>query len=325
LNTTIKIKQDCYAEDVIQSDVNLECLVGTGLKADKLNKRFADVIKRISHFIKPLIAIDKPSPSYKADKTISLLYPKVLNAEIIEINLPKEISIYPGPGEVQAILKPKFMSHKSKNGKLLLINYSESHEEFELLNKISNIYPTQIKYFNFRNQTNNSIEELELRNYLDWADLILLGESNSDSITNKLLLNYILQNCKSKLLITPSAKEIIEDVNLTKLQEKLIIFESKSISSNTNESSFKDLAININSNIINLAVKPQIYSSTGDFRLDISNKLFNPDLRKLFIYLSAILSSKNDMWLSIRATNFLLTQIDTLDQIDRIGDIIENI
>src|SRR5690606_11467260 len=54
----IKLSQDIYAKDIPNGDLIIEALCGTGLDGDGLYKRSADILKRIVHFSKPIIAID---------------------------------------------------------------------------------------------------------------------------------------------------------------------------------------------------------------------------------------------------------------------------
>jgi len=57
------------------------------------------------------------------------------------------------------------------------------------------------------------------------------------------------------------------------------------------------------------SVQSYLYSSFGEFRLDITGKLYNKEFQQDILNLTAVLSTKNDMWLSLRAADFMLVRI----------------
>lgn len=113
----LSVKQDCYAADIENHKVIVECLVGTGITG-KFKQRMVDVIKRVTHFRQQMVAIDVPVPGYTWDLSLSIMYPKTPDAEVIDVGMPAEVEQFVGPGEVQALFSPRRDSYKSQNGKI---------------------------------------------------------------------------------------------------------------------------------------------------------------------------------------------------------------
>ena len=122
-------------------------MVGTGLEKEVLNKRYKDVVARFSHFNSKIVAVDVPCPHYSPDTTLSLMYPKVENAEVIAIDIPAELEKYCGPGEKEFLWKPKRISHKAKNGQI--IYFSTDSKLNDVVNKSASSYETSAALFNF--------------------------------------------------------------------------------------------------------------------------------------------------------------------------------
>lgn len=314
----LTLKQDVYAENIVSTDVVIECLVGTGFTGDKLNKRFNDVIKRVSHFKKTTIAMDIAAPSYKPDKTISLIYPKTNDAEVININLPRELTMYPGPGEIEVLFKPKKHSYKVKNGRLVYI--SQSTENLERLVKYASDYYVHINVFllcennlKFDKEFVTILKDEDLEENILAADVIFLDDFNTDSILSKGLVNEVLKYSDKKFVLSQSSLSFINAESLKTLEQKLFILDKTNHEIfNTNakgEKGYKRISVEYKSNLIIPSVQSYLYSDTGEFRLDISGKVFNKDFQKELLTLSAIFATKNDIWLSLRAADFMLVSI----------------
>ncbi|MEP7103633.1 MAG: NAD(P)H-hydrate epimerase [Candidatus Dojkabacteria bacterium] len=311
----LTIKQDCYAKDITQGDVTLECLIGTGLVGEKLNKRFGDVIKRVSHFKKSIVALDVPIPSYSPDLTISLLYPKTKSAEVIEISLPKELQIYPGPGEFEALFRPKTHSYKVQNGRLLYVFNSEHSEELESIINFAEDYHVQIYVYSPNEVKPNKkivvVKEEELDEAIALADSIYLGEFDKTSLLNRALVLEILSYKFRKYIFNKSALRFISPEVLSKIPEKLFILE-KDIACKIDPKSVKGskrIAIEFKASLIVPSIQSYLYSDTGEFRLDLTGKLFEKKLQQELLNLAAVLSTKNDIWLALRAADFMLVNL----------------
>ncbi len=314
------IKQDCYAEDIDSADVILECLIGTGVKGDKLNKRFNDVIKRVSHFKKKTVAIDIAAPSYKPDLTISLIYPKTADALVVEVQLPKELTMYPGPGEAEALFKAKKHSYKVKNGKLLYIFNSDSYKNLERLVRYAQDYYVHLYIYKpvevtleLDKSVCTVVREEDLDEVVEFSDAIFLDEFSNSSLINRALTSEVTKNNSKKFILSNSAIELLEVSSIKTLSEKVfildkIVLEKFNILSR-GEKGFKRIAVEFKANLIIPSVQSYLYSDQGDFRLDLTGKLFNKDFQQELLCLAAVLSTKNDTWLSLRAANFMLVSI----------------
>ncbi|MEO6729476.1 MAG: NAD(P)H-hydrate epimerase [Candidatus Dojkabacteria bacterium] len=311
------LKQDCYAEDITSTDVVIECLIGTGLVGKKLNKRFGDIIKRISHFKKITLAIDAPSPSYKPDLTISLIYPKTQDAEVVNIDLPKELTMYPGPGEVEVLFKAKKHSYKAKNGKLLYIYNSDTKTNLEKIIRYSEDYYVHVNIYSLKSNPKqlegeniSYINEEDLEESIISSDTIFLDEFSGESLLNKAIISEILNYTDKKFILSNSSIRFIPEEKLKPIKEKVFILNKDTLSIDTKgEKGYKRTAIELAANIIVPSIQSYLYSNTGEFRLDISGKLFNKELQQELLCLTAVLSTKNDIWLSLRAADFMLISL----------------
>lgn len=311
ISDKLTIKQDAYAEDIVSTDVILDCLVGTGIIGEKLNKRFGDIIKRISHFKKERVAIDIGSIGYKPDFTISLIYPKTQDAEVIEVFLPKELLMYPGPGEVEVLFKPKKHSYKVKNGKLLYIFNTDNPKDLEKLTQYSQDYLVNLITYSPKN-THESISDHELSDSIDSCDTLFLGDFEN-SLVNRALINEVLKFKDKKFILSKSVLDLINIEILKNLKEKIFILDKNNISKfnigDKSDKGYKRIALEYKTNLIVPSVQSYIYSANGEFRLDLSGTLFNNAAQEDLLCLVATLSTKNDMWLSLRAADFMLVKL----------------
>jgi NAD(P)H-hydrate epimerase len=333
----LELKQDAYAQDIDQSDLNIECLAGTGFQGDKLNKRFADVIKRISHFTKPLIAMDVPVPSYTPDKIYSFIYPKTKDAVVIPVNLPTDANLMCGPGEVQALLPAKLKTHKSKNGKLLIIQDDEVNSEIIL--KTAKEYATEVEFYNINSSSIN--EDNKLESVIDEFDVILFKDIERNNIKTKALVNYIISTfSKKKFILSGKTLELINKENLNSLENILLIPDRTSIDSlldekvniSNVEGVLKRYSKRHSLNIIMLGSTTLLFNADGEFKLDKNNIAYIPSLRDVLITLIAAFYTNNDIWLSMRAATFLINRLliiqlqnkeEILKLIKKISEIIE--
>lgn len=326
--TNIKVQQDCFADDIKQPDVLVECLVGTGLVGEKLNKRFLDVIKRISHFNSKLIAIDKPAPSYKPDIVYSLIYPKTVDAEVIEINIPKELTLYPGPGEVDALVKPKSSTYKTKNGKLLYVCNTSDISELELILKVAKTYLVNVLIYNLhKNFEPKDISKL-LTNYeiindskLDEAiletDTIFFGNFDETSLINRALIYEVMRYKGRKYVLFGDSINYINPNDLTDYQQLAIIPLKDQVQKFLKSGgSLRSVANDYRSCFVELGLRTTIYSNTGDLRFGTSGSLIKKSNQDFLSILIAVLSTKNDIWLSMRAGLFLTELLVSKEKVE---------
>lgn len=207
---TINIKQDAYAKDIQTSDIIIEALVGSGIKG-KLNKRFADVIKKISKMKAKKIAIDSPAPGYTPDETWSLITPKRKNAKTFDIGLPKEVETHIGPGEIEFLYQPTKNSYKSKNGEVLVIGGSETFHGAPLLaiqaasKFVGSVFfytsPENREFVNsIKSQYSEfiALKDTDLEKYAEYVDVILAGPGLQETLPNQAILTSLLNKYPEK-------------------------------------------------------------------------------------------------------------------------------
>jgi NAD(P)H-hydrate repair Nnr-like enzyme with NAD(P)H-hydrate epimerase domain len=296
----VTFHNDCYAQDIEQSDVNIEALIGTGAKGDKLNKRFHDVVKRISHFQNPIVAIDMPAFHYTPDLTISLNYPKTYDAEVVKLTNAMEYLHNVGPGDLAEIWNPNNTSHKNKNGKLLWIG--QEKENFELCKSLANDYlVTTIGICISKSSENiqiNLLKEekdnfsLNIAELADWADHIIIDYINF----NDLFINTILEKLKSKYL---SKSTFSYNINSQDAIPTICIFDEKNIRY-TKGFSLRALAdAHKDSVIISFGSKILTYYQ-DQFKFVDKNIKFQKNLKLGTIYQSSIYATKNAPWTAVR-------------------------
>lgn len=328
--SSLKIKQDAYAEDVVQEDVVVECLVGTGLIGDQLNKRFRDIIKRISHFKSQLIAIDKPAPSYAPDIVYSLVYPKTTNAQVIDINIPKDLTIYSGPGEVEALFKPKRSAYKSKNGKILYITNTEKLDSIERLLRIADAYLVNVYIYNpNRNFESKNISKLltnyeviddnKVDEYIGISDSsIFWGDFENMNILNRALITEILRYKGTKQVLFGDAIDYVHPNSLNGYTDLLVMpdQEQKVKFLDKGNSSIRRLASENKYLFSEFGLRSTIYSSKGELVFDRSGIFIKAQYQKFLAMLSAVLGSKNDLWLAAKAGLFLTEQLQSQNKLN---------
>lgn len=305
------IKQDSYSKDIEQSDVVIECLSGTGFEGDKLNKRFSDVVKRISHFDSRLVAIDVPVPSYTPDIVYSLMYPKTENAITIEMELPKELGLYCGPGDAKYLFEPKLFSHKKKNGKLLYISNTSNTEDIQTAAQIAEQYNVQLSVYNPFNSVNyKNVEPIDHKD-LDLAiaatDSIIFGEFDDVSLLNRGLINEIIEYKGRKYIFGSNALNFFDLDKLKSFPDAVVLLTKNEILELKGQHiSDKRLAVEFGVDVASIGMQTALYNKEGEFKINVSPLSAKSYYKSLLSSLVAVLSTKNDFWLSIKAAVFLL-------------------
>jgi NAD(P)H-hydrate repair Nnr-like enzyme with NAD(P)H-hydrate epimerase domain len=309
INKDIRIVQDCYSKDIVKSDIIIECLVGTGLEGTKLNKRFFDVIKRISHFESKIVAIDIACPHYTYDSTYSIMYPKSSDARTIEIDIPTELELFCGPGEKSLLFKPKQFSHKNKNGTVLYM--SQNNQSDILIEEEAKEYTTNLYKFHFESsEKSENLNSSDLSSIISEANTILIGDTDEDIISFA-TLNYILDTYKDKTIILFGNS--LNIVNLEHLKNRpnvlLVlnrfnipeIFKTKNSNNLPIEGKLKRFSIETGINILLLGTQIYLYSPSGTMKMiRNTNATTNDDQIRLIAKIGTY-SAVNDLWLSMRA------------------------
>lgn len=314
LYSNLTIKQECYAQDIIQTDVIIEALVGTGIDGSKLNKRFHDCINRISHFKSKIVAIDIPAPSYTPDYVLSLNYPKVDTAITIEIPESKDASFLCGPGEVKQLFNAKQKTHKAKNGKVLYISSADSPDEFEGIKHTTKAYSCDLYIYNFNSELKsvkglNFISDLDVLKYYEEADSVIFGEIKEKSVININLVRYLIKlNPSKKMVFTWQIEDILDGfTDFEMLKESVVILNRSSIDNALKNYgvSEKSLSQVMQTNIFFGGFQNTLYSRDGEYKVNINPKLTQEKSTKILSNICAALLTKNDAWLSLRSSVFL--------------------
>lgn len=310
----LSIKQDCYAEDIVQGDVNIEALVGTGIEGTKLNKRFQDCINRISHFKSKLVAIDIPAPGYNPDLVISLNYPKVDNAVTIEIPESKDASLLCGPGEVKFLFNSKQKTHKLKNGKILYVSSTQNNNEFEGIQNAAKNYSCDLYIYNFNSSLKelkgyNFISDLDIEKYYNEGDVIVIGNIEEKSLINLNLIKYLIGLDKSKkFVLTWHILEIVESFKeLEFLKNSILLLNRPTVEEGLKSYDISERSLSqvTQTNIFFAGFQNTLYSKDGDYKININPKLTTESSVKSLAHICTVLLSKNDAWLALRSSVFL--------------------
>ncbi|MCA9385973.1 NAD(P)H-hydrate dehydratase [Candidatus Dojkabacteria bacterium] len=321
---------DAYAKDIIQKDVSVECLLGTGIQG-KLHKRFHDVIVRLTKQRTKIVAVDVPAPGYNPDFSISLLYPKSAQATVVDIGMPKEVDLYAGPGEVKALTIPKEHSYKSQNGELLVFGGSDQFHGAPLMamKAASKLIGSVFYYTTPENRmvaqdmkTGLSefimVDDNSLEKYANYANAFLIGPGLEDNLPTKALVSTLLRNFPEKpvvldayaisvatdkgllknRILTPHRGELrhlFGDENIQKLGEKGL------------EGKLKRFAVENECYIILKGHTDILFHKNGTVVL---NKSGNQGMAKggtgdVLAGIIAALLTKNDPWTSMKAGTFV--------------------
>lgn len=310
----LKIKQDCYADDIEQSDINIEAMVGTGLDGLKLNKRFQDCINRISHFKSILVAIDVPAPSYTPDLVISLNYPKIDNAITIEIPESKDVTYLCGPGEVKFLFNPKSKTHKLKNGKVLYVCSTTDTNDLEKISKTAKSYACDLYIYNFNSTLKehkglNFISDLEFEKYYADVDSVLIGDIEESSVINTNFVKYIINTDKSKkLVLTWHILDILDSfAYLEELKDSILIMNRSTVDNALKYYGISERSLSqvTQTNIFFAGFQNTLYSKDGEYKINVNPKLANEVSLKTLSNIASVLLSKNDPWLTLKSSVFL--------------------
>jgi NAD(P)H-hydrate epimerase len=210
-------------------DIVVDCLFGTGIKG-KLRKPYPTIIKKLNQLKAEKITIDLPSPGFKPDVYLSMMFKKNKNAHVIDIGYPKKLKNLIGIGEFKVLNKPKENSHKGNNGRLLIIAGSKKYHGAPVLavKTISKI--VDLVYFSSVRENLKLLEKMKLKSsefisvkFKDLKSLlankkinaILIGPGLEVNPENKKLLkDLIAKNHKQKFIFDAGAFEIFKEKNL---------------------------------------------------------------------------------------------------------------
>ncbi|MBD3363228.1 NAD(P)H-hydrate dehydratase [Candidatus Dojkabacteria bacterium] len=331
-NEVIKLKSDAYSKDIVQADISVECLVGTGIKG-KLHKRFHDVIVRLTKQKTDIVAVDVPVPGYNPKFAISLMYPKVDKAKVVNIKIPKEAETYTGPGDIKILEVPKENSYKSQNGELLI--YGGSHQfhgaPLMAMKAASKLVGSVFFYTNpenreVANKVKTELDEFilindnDLEKYANYADAFLFGPGLEGNLPTKAIISSLLRKYPDKPTIldayaisVASEKQLLKNKILTPHRGELrhMFGDNKYLRKyNTPkilEGRVKRFAVENECFIILKGHTDVLFHKEGTIAL---NKTGNQGMAKggtgdVLAGILGGLITKNDIWISMRAASFI--------------------
>lgn len=237
-------KENCSASDIpLDTDILVECLFGTGIKG-KLKEPYASIIKKMNRSKGPKVSIDAPPPGYQPDLVISMMYPKVPGAIVVDIGYPKNLAQKIGIGEVKVLQLPKPASHKGDNGRLLIIGGSEQYHGAPLYSIRIASKIVDLIYFSSVPQNNALVEKMKSKSCefitiprqqviqsAKKVDAVLIGPGMGANLEAKNLINNLLENNQDK--------KIILDADALKLADPKLLNPNCIVTPHTNE--FKSL------------------------------------------------------------------------------------
>ncbi len=332
-NGNLIVKQDVFAETVEDHDLFLECLTGVESKS-KLTKRFADIIKRIVRFKGKKVVIDSPVPGYKWDYSISLTYPKTSEAVVVNVGMPKEVDLYTGPGEVKVLEKPQKETHKTQNGKVLIIGGSDIYHGAPLMAAMAASKLVGEVYFYSTPENKTLVESMksqlpefitvsenELEKYMEYADVLLIGPGLEDNLLNRALVKYLLEKYpdKKKVIdayaISMVDKDLLKGSVLTPHRGEIrhLFPGEDSFLRNTKtggdavEGRLRRFVKETGAYVILKGHVSLLFGPEGEFKM---NKTGNAGMAKggsgdILSGIIAALATKNDLWLSLCAGAFI--------------------
>lgn len=213
IRAELNLIQDAYAKDFDSCEIVIEALLGTGINGI-LRKRFKDVVNKIARLHAYKIAVDIPVPGYKADLILSLITPKRKTAKTLDIDLPREVDEYVGPGHLKFLYTPPKNSYKGINGELLIFGGSELFHGAPIMAiKAASKFIGGV--FFYTNPVNRdliskqktelqefiTLREQDLEKFANYSNVILIGPGLEENLSNKALITYLLNAFPEKLFV----------------------------------------------------------------------------------------------------------------------------
>ncbi|MBD3280407.1 NAD(P)H-hydrate dehydratase [Candidatus Dojkabacteria bacterium] len=327
----LNVQQDCYAKDIVNSDIVIEALLGSGAKG-KIRKRFADIVKKIVRMKALRVAIDVPVPGYVPNETWSLITPKRKKAKVLDIGLPKEVEDHVGPGDIKFMYEPSKDSYKSKNGELLILGGSETFHGAPLLSIMAASKFVGSVFFYTVPENRKFIDRLkseycefialkdkDLEKYAGYVDVVLAGPGLEEDLINQSLLTQLMNKYREKVFVLDAYAISMVNPDRNKLNKRGFkntiltphrgelrhIFDETKLTGL--EGKLRRFAKENECNIALKGSTDMLFSSDGVMKF---NKTGNPGMAKggtgdVMAGLIAALACKNSAWEAMKAGTFL--------------------
>lgn len=302
-------------------DVVVDCFFGTGIQG-KLREPYAGIVQKMNKLKGAKVTIDLPTPGFKEDFVISMMFPKSANAVVVDIGFPEEIKNKTGVGEVKILHKNSSTSHKGENGKLLIIGGSKRYHGAPLLAAKVASRIVDLVYF-FSTSENNelvqnmkselcefiAVQEKELFQIVEKVDVILIGPGmDNEEDLAKSVGQLLLEFPNKKFVLDADAFQYLDkkflnsNVVLTPHKEEF----RKLFNTEPNKENVKKMAKLFNC-IIALKGSIDYIASSEEFK---NNFTGNSGMTKggtgdVFAGLVGALACKNDLFLAASAALFI--------------------
>lgn len=325
------IKQDAYAKDINEDGILVEALVGTGTSKksnELLYKRFADVVSKLNHLKGKKIAIDVPAPKFKPDITISLHFPKVKDAIVVDIGIPKEIDQFCGPGEVRELSIPEKETYKTKTGELFVFGGSTTFHGAPMMAILGASKFIGSVYFYTTPENREitkkikeevyefiSVNENDIEKYTQYSDALLIGPGLEDNILNRSVIKKLFELFPDKpkvidaYAIAMAPKGKLKNCIITPHRGELrhIWGEQTNLQTKRLEGNLRRFAVENECIIILKGHIDMLFNKDGTVMF---NKTGNPGMAKggtgdVFSGILGGFLTKNDPWLAARAAIFV--------------------
>lgn len=189
-------------------DVIVDALLGVGAD-EPLREPILSVVRKINGLKGKKISIDIPTPGFKDDMTISIHCKKKNGAVVVDAGIPQEFETYVGPGDVLALSKPAWESHKGENGKLLVIGGSERYHGAILYSLEAASHFVDLVFFSSTEENNRLVGSIkrgtkevivipknEIKRAMKEVDCIVVGPGMGVSKETEEIVNMILKSKK---------------------------------------------------------------------------------------------------------------------------------
>ncbi|RLI91216.1 MAG: bifunctional ADP-dependent NAD(P)H-hydrate dehydratase/NAD(P)H-hydrate epimerase [Candidatus Altiarchaeales archaeon] len=230
----INDSKDCESirRELDEFDLIIDALVGVGVKGE-LREPLKSIVEMINSSTAFKLAVDVPTPGLNSDKVISFHFPKVKNAIVADIGIPREAETYCGPGDVYLAIPERIgTEHKGDFGRLLIVGGSREFSKTPELVALA-AYRTGVdlcticcpsyvssKIFN----PNIIVKPLDSEYYIDKGDIKEILKTKFDSMVignglgteneTKYAIRKLLKNINTPVVIDADALKLIKKKHL---------------------------------------------------------------------------------------------------------------
>ncbi|HII53333.1 hypothetical protein COT30_00030 [Candidatus Micrarchaeota archaeon CG08_land_8_20_14_0_20_49_17] len=198
-------------------DFIIDAIFGAGARVP-LSEPFKSAVDAMNKLNAKKIAVDLPTPSFKAREVYSANVAKAKGALVADIGIPPELMRIIGPGDVFILSHTRSDSHKGENGKLLIVAGGRKyHGAAQLAIKASMPF-VDLVYFH------STSENMELlKSIKKISEVICLNEKETIGIIGEIDAVLIGPGMDIDARTKQKAKKIIA---LAKKQNKKIILDA---------------------------------------------------------------------------------------------------